>query len=219
MLSSTSIQKFYRINDAVVSLLPCLSGVLSLAIRLYLAPVLLIAGWTKFEDFSITVQWFDSLGLPAPTLMAALAASTELVGGLLLVLGLAVRWISIPLAFTMVVAITSVHWQHGWFAIAPSDRAHSPARVLATVELDAGWESLSNSDEVRQRLDTARQLLREHGNYQWLTERGSFVVLNNGIEFAVTYLLMLLTLLFIGGGPWLSADYWLDRKLRPKNEG
>ena len=213
---SKVIDCFYCANNALVTRLPCLTGVLSLALRLYLAPVLLIAGWTKFEDFSTTVQWFDSLGIPLPTVMAVLAASTELLGGLLLVIGLAVRWISIPLAFTMIVAITSVHWQHGWFAIAPSDRAHSPARVLATVGLEGGWDSLSNSDEVGQRLRSARQVLREHGNYPWLTERGGFVVLNNGIELAVTYLLMLLTLLFIGGGPWLSADYWLHRKLRPE---
>ncbi len=210
------IDTFYCFHNGLIERLPCATGVLSLAIRLYLAPVLIIAGWTKFEDFATTVQWFESLGIPLPTLMAALAASTELVGGLLLVIGLAVRWISIPLAFTMIVAMASVHWQYGWFAIAPSDRAHSPARVLATVGLDGGWQSLRNSDEVGQRLSQARQLLREHGDYEWFTAHGNFVVLNNGIEFAVTYLLMLITLVFIGGGPWLSADYWLDRKLRPQ---
>ncbi len=61
------------------------------------------------------------------------------------------------------------------------------------------------------RLGAARELLQEHGNYSWLTEKGSFVILNNGIEFAVTYLIMLFSLLFTGGGRYVSADYYLSK--------
>jgi putative oxidoreductase len=61
------------------------------------------------------------------------------------------------------------------------------------------------------RLGTAREILQEHGNYTWLTEKGSFVILNNGIEFGVTYLAMLLALLFTGGGRFTSIDYYLSR--------
>jgi len=35
---------------------------------------------------------------------------------------------------------------------------------------------------------------------------------NNGIEFAVTYSLMLLILLFQGGGRFISLDYWVSNK-------
>ena len=45
----------------------------------------------------------------------------------------------------------------------------------------------------------------------WLKEKGNFVILNNGIEFGVTYLIMLLTLLFTGGGRFTSVDYFLSR--------
>ena len=51
----------------------------------------------------------------------------------------------------------------------------------------------------------------EAGNYSWLTEHGNLVVLNNGIEFAATYFAMLLALLFMGGGRFVSADYYLSR--------
>ena len=44
-------------------------------------------------------------------------------------------------------------------------------------------------------------ILRKHGNYSWLTEKGNFVILNNGIEFAATYLIMLLSLLVYGWRP------------------
>ena len=66
------------------------------------------------------------------------------------------------------------------------------------------------------KLERARELLKEHGNYDWLTSSGKLVVLNNGIEFAVTYLLMLVALFFSGAGRWLSVDYWLARALRRK---
>ena len=59
-----------------------------------------------------------------------------------------------------------------------------------------------------------RAILREHGNYRYLNGSGSIVKLNNGIEFAATYLVMLLALLIIGGGRYLSTDYWLARKFR-----
>jgi uncharacterized membrane protein YphA (DoxX/SURF4 family) len=64
-----------------------------------------------------------------------------------------------------------------------------------------------------ERLDKAREILREYGHYEWLTENGSFVVLNNGIEFAATYFIMLLVLFFIGAGRYLSVDHWLQRQL------
>ena len=37
------------------------------------------------------------------------------------------------------------------------------------------------------------------------------VILNNGIEFAVTYAVMLLALIAQGGGRYVSLDYWAMR--------
>ncbi len=188
-----------------------------LAVRLYLAPVLIIAGVSKFQAFDNTAYWFgEVLGMPLPELMVFLAASTELVGGLLLIIGLAVRWIAVPLAFTMIVAATTAHIENGWFAIAPSNPDTSAAKVLATIGIPAAQRSLDNSVAVGQRLEAARSILREHGNYAWLTEKGSFVVLNNGIEFSVTYFLMLITLIYLGGGRWVSVDYYLAQYIRNK---
>lgn len=188
-----------------------------LFLRLFLAPVFIAAGLTKVMAFESTVSWFGNpdwgLGLPFPWLMALLATSTELVGGFLLLLGLATRLISIPLMFTMLVAIFAVHWEHGWFAIAPSDPSTSMAAPLATVGFPGAEESLANSEEVDERLSAARRLLREYGNYSWLTAKGSIVVLNNGIEFGVTYFIMLLALFFTGAGRVVSVDYWIGRWL------
>lgn len=185
---------YYNIHNAIFPRLQCLDGLAPLALRLYLVPVFWMAGTQKIKGMESTIEWFGNpewgLGLPFPTLLAYLAAYTEAIGALLLLLGLATRWISIPLIITMLVAIFAVHWPNGWAAIADS-----------------------NAQEVAVRLGAARDILREHGNYAWLTEKGGFVILNNGIEFAVTYLVMLLSLLFTGGGRFTSVDYYLSRLL------
>ena len=172
-----------------------------LALRLYLAPVFWYAGSNKLAHFEDTAAWFGNpdwgLGLPFPELMAALAAGSGTLGAILLVLGLGVRWISVPLMVTMVVAAVTVHWQHGWQAVADK---MSP------------WPS-ANVDEALTRLDRAREILREYGHYDWLTETGNFVISNNGIEWAATYFIMLLTLFFIGSGR-LGLDHWIARRLR-----
>ncbi len=176
-----------------------------LALRLYLVPVFWMAGTNKLAHFQDTVDWFGNpdwgLGLPLPWLMALLATSAELVGAVLLLLGLFVRWISIPLMATMVVAAVTVHWQNGWLAIAEgSGSLFATERTIGAIE----------------RLDRAKDILRDHGSYDWLTENGSLVILNNGIEFAATYFIMLLTLFFIGGGRYLSLDHWLGRAALPR---
>jgi putative oxidoreductase len=173
-----------------------------LLLRLYLAPVFYMAGMQKINHFDSTVEWFGNsdwgLDLPLPGVLAFLAAITELGGAFLLVAGLAVRWISVPLSITMFVAIFSVHIQNGWLAIATSTGIFATDRTIAAVE----------------RLDRAKSLLREHGHYEWLTEHGSFAVLNNGIEFAATYLVMLIALLYLGAGRLFSLDYWIHRRFR-----
>ncbi|RKZ89202.1 MAG: hypothetical protein DRQ39_01165 [Gammaproteobacteria bacterium] len=165
-----------------------------LALRLYLAPVFWMASNNKWNPFDAnssldgTIEWFGNpdwgLGLPFPEVMAHLAWGAEYFGAIFLVLGFAVRWISIPLMTTMIVAAITVHWGNGWLAIA----------------------------EPSAQLEAARSILQEHGNYDWLTQNGSFVILNNGIEFATTYFIMLMTLFFIGAGNYVSADYWIAKK-------
>ena len=173
-----------------------------LLLRLYLVPVFWDAGMNKAGSFDSTVAWFGNpdwgLGLPFPWLMAALATATEILGAILLLFGFATRWISVPLIITMLVAMFTVHWHNGWLAIASSSGFFATERTAGAIE----------------RLERARSILREHGNYTWLTENGSLVVLNNGIEFAATYLVMLVALFFMGGGRFVSVDYWIARSVR-----
>ncbi len=212
------MQRLVSLYNLLLSKLSYIDWLGPLALRLYLAPVFIGVGLHKFANWDDMVAWFGNpdwgLGLPLPGLMVLLAASAELIGGLALLLGVATRLVTIPLMFTMLVAAGTAHWNNGWFAIAPGDPDTSTAKVVAMLGIPAAERSLENSVGVGERLEAARSLLKQHGNYSWLTERGSFVILNNGIEFAATYFIMLLVLLFTGAGRWFSLDYWLSRRLQ-----
>ncbi len=170
-----------------------------LALRLYLVPIFWMAGTKKLGNMESTINWFGNadwgLGLPFPELLAWLATLTEAVGAVALLVGLGVRWISIPLMFTMVMAAITVHMKNGWLAIAEGSGIFSSERTMGAID----------------RLDRAKDILHEHGNYSWLTENGNFVISNNGIEFAATYFIMLLVLFFYGPGK-ASLDYFIEKR-------
>ncbi len=69
--------------------------------------------WTNINDI---IDWFKGMGIPFPALNAYLAAGTEALGVILLVLGLGIRFITIPLIVVMLVAIKTVHWGNGFEA-------------------------------------------------------------------------------------------------------
>lgn len=72
--------------------------------RITLGWVFVESGWGKLHDLPKVIDYFGSLGIPAPQIQAPFAAGTELVCGVLLLAGLFTRVASIPLAITMLVA-------------------------------------------------------------------------------------------------------------------
>ena len=172
-----------------------------LLLRLYLVPVFWMAGTMKLGSIESTIEWFGNpdwgLGLPLPFLMAWIATLTEVVGAVCLFFGFATRWISIPLIITMVVAAVTVHLPNGWLAIAEGGGLFASERTMGAI----------------QRLDRAKEILQDNANYSWLTENGSLVILNNGIEFAATYKIMLVALLYVGGGK-LSIDHLIAKRFQ-----
>jgi putative oxidoreductase len=73
--------------------------------RLTVGLVFIGTGWGKLHSLGDVTDFFASLHIPAPGFNARLAASTEFFGGILVLIGLGTRLVSLPLAFTMVVAI------------------------------------------------------------------------------------------------------------------
>lgn len=219
------MKKLCTVYQTLICQLKRLDFILPLALRLYLAPIFIIAGLSKLNGFNDTANWLGNsdwgLGLPFPVLMTTLVIFAELIGGFALLFGVFTRFFSVSLIIAMLVAIIKVHLKNGWFAIAPSDKSTSIAIFWDKLGFDSAKHSLANSTDVAVRLDKAKEILQTHGNYDWLTEMGNFVILNNGVEFAVTYLIMLLPLLFYGAGNYVSIDYYLakffNQKLGLKN--
>ena len=191
---SNIVTKYHQLQSAICQYLKHLDGIPPLLFRVLLFFPLYEAGARKFANFSSTSEWFAGMGFPLPDVMTFLAASAEMVGGVFILIGFATRWAAIPLMITMLVAALAVHWDNGWYAIAQS-----------------------SDPEVGKRLDMARSILQEHGNYSWLTAKGGYAILQNGIEFAATYFIMLASLFFTGGGRYVSVDYWLSKAFpKPK---
>ena len=123
-------------------------------LRLYLFHIFWYEGTGYIENINEFSDLLKDLGFLIPEILAWLVIIIETGGAILLLGGLLVRWVSIPLLITILVAIFTVHIDNGW--------AHE----------------------------------------------------NNGIEFPVIYILMILTLLFCGGGKYLSLDYWVKSNRR-----
>ena len=124
-----------------------------LAIRWVLAYGFYEPAKAKWSDINAIVEWFAGMGMPFPKLNAYMAASTEMLGVFVLLLGLGTRIMSIPLIIVMIVAIKTVHWVNG------------------------------------------------------------FPASDNGYEIPLYYILMLLTLLFVGPGR-MSLDKLVDGQLK-----
>lgn len=84
-------------------------------------------GWFGGNGLAGTAQWMSSIGIEPGLLMALLAGGAEFFGGLGLVLGLLTRPAALIAAFTMLVAIFSVHISNGLFA---ADGGYEYALVL-----------------------------------------------------------------------------------------
>ncbi|MGO9244221.1 MAG: DoxX family protein [Verrucomicrobiia bacterium] len=95
------MQKLYRLW---VSLISKLQSPFLLIIRLYWGWQFFLTGKGKLMHLDKIAGYFATLHIPMPKLNAALAGTTECVGGLLLLLGLGSRIITVPLICVLTVA-------------------------------------------------------------------------------------------------------------------
>lgn len=80
-----------------------------LVLRLVVGVSFYHTGHGKLSHLNDTAQFFADLGIPAPHLQAAFVGSLEMVGGILLVIGLLSRPAALLLSGTMGVALLTAH--------------------------------------------------------------------------------------------------------------
>ena len=134
------------------------AGIDTLAVRLAAGTIFAahgaqkLFGWFGGHGLEGTAGWMASIGIEPSMLMATLAGSAEFFGGLLLIIGLLVRPAALVLAVTMLVAIFSVHFEHGLFM---SNNGYEYALALLAISASLfirGAGSLSLDQILQQRL-------------------------------------------------------------------
>ena len=95
-----------------------LNRLAALPLRLVMGSGFIAHGYAKLaRGPEIFIGILSVLGVPAPALMGWLTIGTELVGGLALLAGAFVTFVSAPLAAILLVAAFTVHIQYGFSSI------------------------------------------------------------------------------------------------------
>lgn len=80
----------------------------ALSMRLFVGGFFFETGLSKVQNLEGMTQRFIEWGIPAPAVNAALSGYTELIGGALIMLGLATRLACVPMIINMLVAVLTV---------------------------------------------------------------------------------------------------------------
>lgn len=98
------VSEIRRLYSWAVRAASTLQSPFLLFVRVYWGLQLAQNGWGKLHNLSRVTEFFSSLGLPAPGFTATFIASVELVGGLLLAVGLVSRFVGLVLTIDMLMA-------------------------------------------------------------------------------------------------------------------
>jgi putative oxidoreductase len=118
--------------------------------RIALAVIFVMSGLTKFMDLSATAGAVASKGLPMPMVLAGLAAATELLGGLLIVVGWQTRIAALGLAvFTLVAA----YFFHDFWHMEGAARENNIIHALKNLSIFGGFLMLAAVGAGRYSID------------------------------------------------------------------
>ena len=84
------------------------SWIPALLTRLFVGYFFMETGWAKIHNLDMFTMRFAQWGIPDPAFNAALSSYTDFIGGALTILGMGMRFVSIPMIINMTVAIVSV---------------------------------------------------------------------------------------------------------------
>jgi putative oxidoreductase len=81
-----------------------------LVARVTVGWVFLWSGWGKLNDLPTVIENLAGWGIPFPNVLAPFVSIVEVLGGLLLLLGVFTRLAAVPLIIVMVVAVLTAKW-------------------------------------------------------------------------------------------------------------
>ncbi len=92
-----------------------------LGLRLVTGVIFIAHGLPKFGiggggGLEGLASWLGGMGVPLPMLNAVLVASSETIGGAMLIIGLMTRFAAATQVIAMLVAVFMVHWSNGFTA-------------------------------------------------------------------------------------------------------
>jgi len=103
----------------------------ALALRLWLAVVMLRHGWHHARSLDGTANWFASKGFRHAPIQARLSAAGELAIGAAIAVGLLTPFAAAGLIATMTVAFWSIHRFAGFFVFARPDEGYEYVVTLS----------------------------------------------------------------------------------------
>src|SRR5260370_15870717 len=127
----------------------------ALLMRLFVGYFFMETGWAKIHNLDTFAMRFAQWGIPHPAFNAALSAYTEFLGGALRILGMGMRFVSIPMIINMIVAIVTVKLKN-FSGLDDFVELDEPLYALSFVWLffaGAGWLSIDGL--LKQAVDTA----------------------------------------------------------------
>ena len=105
--SATNVSGIRGVYSRFAHLADLLQSPFLLLVRLYWGGQFIQTGWGKLHNLGHVKEFFTSLGIPAPAVMAPAISMLEFVGGILLIVGLVTRFATIPLLIDIGVAIAT----------------------------------------------------------------------------------------------------------------
>lgn len=136
MFKNPLVHLFAKLYGLLIKIGSNLQSLFLLWMRLTWGHQFYITGSGKLANIDRVVEFFISLGIPYAHFQAYLVSYTELIGGILLMLGFASRLATIPLIIAMVTALATAHAHlltHFDFFFEPSTLVHeAPYPFLIT---------------------------------------------------------------------------------------
>ena len=101
-----------------------------LLLRVATGAIFFLHGYLKVGDVAGFSGFIGTLGVPAPEIIGPVVIWMEIIGGIVLALGLLTHWVAKILAIEMLVALFLVHWDKGFYV---SNNGYEFALLLVVV--------------------------------------------------------------------------------------